>query len=400
MQLQQNTWKDRLFITLIVMMLAGLFVSRALLSVSSILLLLVFIVQAKERQDWKRILLGASLIILPVLISGLWSNNLAEWSRTLEVKLPLITIGLAIATARICLRAWRWITATLLILTTLGTFWSTWQYLQHTNEILQNYLKAKVMPTPLNDDHIRFSWLIVLVIILSLKLIKGDTIKLVRYSAFVMCAWLVIYLHLLAAKTGLVCLYAATIMFIAHYIFSRKKWLQGLALIAFMIFAPVIAYVSMPSFRNRLQYVQYDFSNYSKGNFIPGLSDGARVLSLKAGWAITNQHPYTGTGFGDMKPAISKWHLQHYANTFEYERFLPLNEWLLYGAGSGWPGILFFTLGLIVLMRPVWKQGLTGRTGIVVLLIPLITDDTLESQFGVVIFIFVLMWLWLQKKVN
>ena len=169
--------------------------------------------------------------------------------------------------------------------------------------------------------------------------------------------------------------------------------MKGLLMAAVMLLLPVVAYVSMPSLRNRVQYVLYDFNNYSKGSFIPGSSDGARVLSLRAGWYIFTNNPLSGVGFGDMRPAVEEWHQKFNPQSFSYDKFLPLNEWLLYGSGAGLLGIICLTAGLVIVLFPLWKKSIFGKLVVTVLLIPLITDDTIESQFGVVIFIFVIMWL-------
>jgi len=399
MQSQKQIWLNRGFVFLLVAILAGLFISRAVLSIASVALLFVFFVSPKSKLQWQGVLSGVGLLLLPVVLSGLWSENLAEWWRAVEVKLPLLTIGLAISVHLISMTTWKAFVITLLVLTTLGSFWSTWQYLQHTDEILAGYLQARVMPTPLNDDHIRFSWLVVLSMLLAVPATFKSSVWL-RNTVYILCGWLVIYLHLLSAKTGLLCLYVSLAGAALHLLSIQKKRGWSAMIIATTIAAPLLAYAALPSFKNRVQYVLYDFSNYSRGNFMSGLSDGARVLSVKAGWAITNQHPIAGVGFGDLKPAINDWHQQYFPHTKAFERFLPLNEWLLYGAGSGWPGMLLFTLGILLLLRPLWVGGILCRITAVVLTIPLITDDTLESQFGVVIFIFVLMWMRMHQQLK
>ena len=57
------------------LLIIGLVVSRALLSIASGSLILVLILNWKQCLYKKEIAVAFSLIILPVLISGLWSNN-------------------------------------------------------------------------------------------------------------------------------------------------------------------------------------------------------------------------------------------------------------------------------------------------------------------------------------
>jgi O-antigen ligase len=395
---QQQTWKG-LFLFVVIVMIASLFISRAALSVSSVAIIVFCLFNLKEK-ILKQLLIATGLTILPVVVSGLWSDNKGEWWRAVEVKIPLITVALGIASTTISLKVWRIVVLILLAFVTLGTLWSTYQLVANYNSVLANYLKAKVIPTPLDDDHIRFSWLVVLACLLSIKSLADTRSKSIRAVIIITVSWLVIYLHILAAKTGLICLYLSAFVLIVNFIVARKKWIVGGAALTTIIALPIVAVFTIPTLRNRVQYVVYDFNNYSKGNFIPGLSDGARVLSLKAGWFITRHHPLVGVGFGDMKAAVRNWHQTYQPTSFEYDRFLPLNEWLFYGTGSGVLGLICFTVGIVMLIRMIWKAGIVEKTIVVVLLIPLITDDTLESQFGVVIFIFVLMWLVLHQKLN
>lgn len=391
MRIRQWCSNNNLTLLLVVILLSGLFISRALVSVAAVALLLPFLLNKPGAAYNKQILWGCCLIILPVLVSGFWSENTHDWWRAVEVKLPLLTIGLGLAAGSISFAKWRWVIRYLLVLTVIGSLWSVYQFATNSTEILQGYLQAKVMPTPFEDDHIRFSWLVVLVIILSLHTLHENSSKVLKICLFILVAWLVIYLHLLAAKTGLLCLYAAGFIFMLHKIIASKNWLTGGILIAAFLMVPAIAYLNMPSLHNRVQYVLYEFDNYTKGVFIPGSSDGARVLSIKAGWQILNHHPATGVGFGDLKKAINQWHEIYYSQSLPTDRFLPLNEWVLYGAASGWMGVVAFTAGIIMLVRSAWSKNIISKALCFILIIPMVTDDTLESQFGVVIFIFVLM---------
>ncbi len=387
-------------IPLIALLFAGLFLSRALLSVTSVLMIVVFFLKWRDAKDWKQILLATTLIVLPVFISGLWSENKTDWWRAVEVKVPLLTIALGICSATFSIRWWQKLSILFLLLISLGTLWSTWQYLQNSQIILQDYLRAKVLPTPLDDDHIRFSWLVVLGILLHFYIIPKQKTTWIKALMVLHVCWLAFYLHLLSAKTGLICFYIGAIS-ITLYSLSGKRKLIAITALLILFILPITAYFTMPTFQNRIQYILYDFGNYSKGVFLPGSSDGARVLSIKAGWSIITQHPVTGVGFGDMKVAIDDWHNMHHPSSLIIERFLPLNEWFIYGAGSGWIGIGCFSLGLFLLLKILWKDGrVIERIAAVILIIPLITDDTLESQFGVFIFIFMLMWLCLYKKLN
>ena len=150
-----------------------------------------------------------------------------------------------------------------------------------------------------------------------------------------------------------------------------------------------------------MQYVVYDFSNYSKGIIETGSSDGARVLSMKAGWFITKKHPFAGVGFGDLKNEVNHWHEQFHPNTLDYERFIPTNEWLIYAAASGVIGAILFSIGIILLQPFFSFKNIFSFCLMISLLIPLVTDDSLEGQYGIAIFSLVIcLGYYLKKQVE
>jgi hypothetical protein len=78
----------------------------------------------------------------------------------------------------------------------------------------------------MDDDHIRFSWLVTVAVFLGFAhCISVEKNKVIR-----VCCWrlfsvvlLIAYLHILAAKTGLVCLYAGCLLyFLIHHHHSKK----------------------------------------------------------------------------------------------------------------------------------------------------------------------------------
>ena len=122
---------------------------------------------------------------------------------------------------------------------------------------------------------------------------------------------------------------------------------------------------------------------------MPGYGDAARWLSIRAGYEITTQHPVAGVGFGDILNEVDQWHQINHPPSLAYERFLPANEWLVYGAGSGWPGLICFTAGMLLLLYASTSANPLSIVLSATSLIPFLIDDTLEGQYGVVILAFI-----------
>ena len=206
----------------LVLLFAGLLLSRVLVSFASVLIVVPFLFQYRKADNiyW----VAPAFIFLPVLISGLWSDDTMLWWNSLSIKIPLLTMMLGLATVQFSLQRWQQLVWILLLLVSLGCCWSLFQY---STEIRDAYLKAKTLPTPADNDHIRFSWLVVTTVILGLRCVLLEKKRPVRYILMVIIIFLVMYLHILAAKTGLVCLYAGGFIYLLHSIFIQKKMEDG-----------------------------------------------------------------------------------------------------------------------------------------------------------------------------
>ncbi len=296
---------------------------------------------------------------------------------------------LGLASVPLPAKKWMQIVWLYLFIISIGCGWSLFHYANNVTGIQEAYLKAKLLPTPADDDHIRFSWMVVTAILLGIKCLYHEKKKITRLALITVLIFLVIYLHILAAKTGLVCLYAAVFIYFLYVAIIQKKWKIGLGIILIKAAVFLLCYNTMPTLRNRIQYVLYDLSKYSKDSALPGYNDAARWQSIKAGYEITKAHPLTGVGFGDMFSSIDQWHEKNHPSSFAYERFLPANEWLVYGTGSGWPGLLCFAAGFALLLYYTTSKNVWSIILSAISVIPFLIDDTLEGQTGVVVLAFI-----------
>ena len=385
----KSKWKENWVTVYLLLLFAGLLLSRALVSFASVMIVVPFFADRKLNALQKQYLLGIGLILLPVILSSLWSDDKTLWWNSVSVKLPLLTMMLGISTVDLSVNSWKKISSAYIIIISLGCAWSAAQYLLNASVIEAAYLKAKVLPTPADADYVRFSWMVAIAIFLGFKSFLAETEKRIQLIILILIFCLVIYLHMLAAKTGLLCLYTGAFIYLLHLFFIEKKWKSGLLLIILVTSTALIAYNTLPTLRNRVQYVLYDFSLYSKGNTAAGYNDAARWMSIRAGYSITQEHPLTGVGFGDLLSAVEEWHVKNNPAGFVYERFRPACEWLVYSAASGWLGMLFFSAGIFLLLFRKRSNGLLSLILPISSLLPLVTDDTLEGQFGVIVLAFI-----------
>ena len=88
----KNKWQEQWVSTTLVLLFAGLLASRALASFASVMMVIPFLFNYKQYRFDKKVLFALGLILVPVLISGLWSDDKTLWWNSLSIKLPLITM--------------------------------------------------------------------------------------------------------------------------------------------------------------------------------------------------------------------------------------------------------------------------------------------------------------------
>ncbi len=392
----------------IVAMLTGLLFSRALLSSGMIFFILVSLFHKTILQQVKTFfaspfLWSMSLLFALPAISGLWSEDLSQWSQVLRIKLPLLVLPVCFAgETKLKSKDWENTCYIFLVLIFGGVCSSLWQYTQNMNAIHAAYLRAYTIETPLGNDHVRFSLLVVIAIFSILYLLtngiknyKRITKGLLLFLALIYF----IYLHVLAVRTGLVCFYLGVFVFVVWLLFQRRGKNLFLSIIVF--FLPVAAYFIFPTFRNKIRYLEYDLSFVQKNIYVPGSSDGNRLASVKSGWALLKQEPLAGVGFGDIRNETWKFYEENYPQMSISDKILPSSEWMIYGSGTGWLGIGFFSFVMLV---PFFIKKLRKNIFWILLnifiAISYLFDIGLEVQYGVFIHAFVLLWWyrWLQLK--
>jgi hypothetical protein len=344
------------------------------------------------------LLWSMSLLFFLPLISGLWSGDQNEWLEAIKIKAPLIVMPFAFAAPfGLSKRQWQQLAFLFVGCVVLATIWSMSNYIFDAKEVNENYLRSQLLVTPLENDHIRFSWMVAVSTLVSVWLWLENRKKNNRnnWLVLMLIGWQIIFLHILAARTGLFSFYL--MLLIAALVFIKKKWKTGtgIMLLLLLLLLPVIAYFSLPTFQNRVKYILYDLPYFSKGHYSPAMNDAVRIVSMKAGWNVMNEHSFYGVGFGDVMSETKKWYAVHYPQMKETDQILPSGEWLLYGVACGWPGLI---LSGIVIFIPFFIKVKNYKWLWVMLnvsvMLAFLSDIIFEVQFGVFLYSFFVLWWW------
>jgi O-antigen ligase len=394
---EHNNKRDVLIFASIILMLSCLFISRAALSVSFILFIVLtclhknFINQAKAYTR-NNFLLALSFLFFIPLISGLWSSNKTEWLHILQVKLPFLLFPFAFAGRwNLSDGQWKIIIKFFIALAFAACCFSTLYYLQNMQEVHEEYLKAKVLPTAFNNDHVRFSLAIAIAFFLCLFKLQKSIIRKNSFLFASLALLFFIYLHLLSARTGLGAAYIILIGFSIKLLLNKTR---SLYLIPALLIVPAIALFIFPTFQNRIKYLIYDFSYYKSNHYLPGATDGNRMLSIKAGSDIILKNPM-GVGAGDIWDKTIEWYNENVPAMLPTDQLYPSSEWLMYGSMMGWLGIIVFTF---ILIYPLFIKMVKYRFEWILLNLVLISsivfDTGLGTQYGIFLHLVILLLWW------
>lgn len=393
----QNVRSNLAIFAAVIIMLVCLFISRALLSASVILFLSLTILHKNILLQLKKflktpLLISISLLIFIPLISGLWSEDHGEWINVVKIKLPFLFLPLAFAGDwKLSDKQWKDIAYIFISLILISCSWSFWQYFSDIKAINESYLKAKTIPTLLYNDHVRFSWLVCIAVMVNVYLIYASNKKKESLLLIIPLAFMVIYLHILAARTGLISLYFFFFCFFIFLLFQKKKY--SIFLLITIAAAAWASWQFFPTLQNRFRYVRYDLS-LAKDGITPGTSDANRLISLKAGWLILQHNPF-GVGAGDVRNEANKWYDKNFPDITTTDKLYPSSEWMVYGDMAGWPAVLLFTFAIgFPLFVKMERHHFFWIMLIVVSIIVCLLETTLETQFGVFIYCFTILWWW------
>jgi len=340
-----------------------------------------------------------SLIVLVYMISGLWSQDTSYYVQRTLSKLPLLFLPLGYTAWKsihkreiICLMY------LCILLSCAAVCYSLFYFIQYNTYYEQQYRMAKVLPTWIN--HIRMSVFFAIVIIWCIYAYFNDVkinYKWEKYIYLIAGILLFIGLHILAVRSGLLCLYTAIMSYLIwHAIRFHYYYLLGFILIVPFIFG--ISYTMIPTFKSKLDYTIYDWKLFGSKLELQNISDGQRIMSYRGAWEIIKSKPWHGTGAGDIKIEVHKATQALYPQVTQTPKD-PHNQFIYWLTAFGIIGgilctwsIYYSYFALRLYLHPL------PLSFIVIFTVSCMVEASLETQLGISIYIiFTLLWLkWTQ----
>lgn len=292
-----------------------------------------------------------------VFVSGLMTEDWDYWSNRLLMKLPFLVLPIIFCgLPQLSQREYWGLLYFLVFALTLTCIGIGIHYILHFEEINTIMQQGRPMPTPRN--HIRFSLILALGVIAAFLLYQVRFYFKYQWESKALLAaaiFLFLMIHLLSVRSGLAALYLAIFILAIRYVWQTGRYGVGLAVGVSMLLIPVMAYQTIPSFQAKVAYVRYEFwirENNLSGNY----SDLWRIISLRMGMEIGNEHPIVGVGAGNLRQEVKARYAAQYPEMEQIR--MPHNQLISVYAGTGLVGLSVF---LFAFFYPFFSRKVESR---------------------------------------
>jgi len=386
--------KSNIAIFCILGIMVGFLFPPALLSVFTFLFGVNAIRDVHPRK-WLQVrwwLIGIAWVAIYAL-TYFWSVDKGNWGDRLQTKLAVLLLPLAFYfLPRFSAKQLQLITIIFAVAFLGSAFYSISFLIRDPAYYIHQYKVSDVLPTLPKRDHIRASLAIALFIIWGVYIWPHLIDKPVKWFVGSTIAILVVYLHILAAKSGLVSLYLFFIGWSFYMLFYKKK-LTGLIII---IAIPVIFFLAnkfMPTFHERVNYIDYTIFMLRHGDKSGQFGDNNRLYSYSIALDLIKQHPITGVGTGDIQSSMDTGYAVKYPEVPAAARLIPHNQFLVVGLGCGIPAMLLFCIWVFMPLASLRRNRQSFFFFMVwlILFIQLMIEPALEVQIGVFVYLFFLL---------
>ncbi len=328
-------------------------------------------------------------------LTWFWSADKEYWSIGLQVKLPFLILPLAFGfTPRFTTRQMQIFTVAAGLFFLAGAGYSLSFLIREPDKYLFGYRISHLLPTPSRNDHICFSLAITLYIVWCVYCWPWLQSTAVKWITGILMTILVLFIHILAAKSGIISFYLFLALWGFYLAFSKRKIIGLIVLVTIPLFI-VFAMKYIPTFRDRAAYIYYSFVMAEAKDRTGNYGDIGRIWSQTIGWKLIKEHPFSGVGAGDMMVEMKKGYDRWHPEVVEENRLIPHNQFLIVALCSGIPAMLIFAIWAF--MPLAWlrknRESFFMFTVWLILMFYLVIDTGLEVQMGVFVFtVFILLF--------
>ncbi len=317
----------------------------------------------------------------------------------IQVKLPLCLVFGLYATGRrlptVLYRAWPILVLPLLWISVSSVI----HYFQHQTFYDQMVLESKPIPLYSNVYHIEFAVMVGAVVLLMVYGILNHQLWSPESRHWLIGALLVLVvcMHILGARTGLVVLYAGGGLMAWQCLKGQRNILLRGSLLGLLLMGLLLL---LPSVQNRVSNTLVDLKTTFQGGDVTHQSFGQRWVAWKTAAGVLGQKErlVTGNGVG-VDDVLKNAYASNEVALAERHRIGVHNQWLEGALQSGWlPWFSIFVLGFLVLGEGDSVQGVKGYGLWLALVLAMMFESLMERQAGILVLLAVFQGLMAKKN--
>jgi len=384
------------------LMITGMVCSRSLLSLGMVLLLLNALHPSRIKEHWRLFRKSAFaifslLLFAAYLLSGIWSEDKANWLVLLQIKLPFLFFPFALIRLPVQNRNWLLYTIVGMLLALFGGMVYSFFFLVADPG---HFATGAHLLSPMEGDYIRFTIVLVLAMTFVLFLLANRSgFNIGRSGVAALIGWLVIavlYIHIQAAKSGLVSFYILYVGSVVYYAWQQRRVFMGILLLAAGGFGLWMS-TYLPSMSLQMSVVSTtaepaagESRSGPTGKEVYASSVTARLKSYQVALGAMSGQWLLGAGAGDMKKAMEKEYARREPGLPQFAMILPHNQVLCSLLSIGAPLTVLVLLPLIfstLFKRANWSDPY-GILSWLIIFFGLMIEPMLEVQFGIFVFLY------------
>lgn len=208
-----------------------------------------------------------------------------------------------------------------------------------------------------------------------------------RTGIAIIIFYFLVFIILLNSKAGIISTGITFLIFVFYIIFSRKRAILGISLLAGLAALISLLVILIPSSTSRFTEALNAMGKikHTDKSTIDGSSE--RLFIWKYAYELSLQHPLTGFGNGDAKNKLVEVYKKEGLVNAYNQKLNAHNQFLQITIAAGFPGLLSFLLALFLpFFLPKNKNVILYYTFIILIIINFLVESMLETQSGVVFY--------------
>ncbi|MFN8282807.1 MAG: O-antigen ligase family protein [Chitinophagales bacterium] len=322
------------------LLIIGLFFSKALQSISIIVLAIgwIFLKPTKNQLSAlfkNRLFLTTTIIAFIYLFSAIISSNKSDAFAAVKDKILFLFVPVSfylLTFSNVEKIAYKF---TFGICAMVQAMYATTFYVQNIKQTAIIYSIGNVLPV-IKIHHVQIAVLIAITVLLLLSVVFDTIKKQVQYVAVFIAVVLFFFLHLFAVRSGLILVYLFLILYFSLQWIQLKKWNYLFVFCIFLVGCLYTVTQVSATIKQKIGYMKYDYEQYkNKAADAFQYSDSRRLQSIKYGIEIWKENKLLGCGVGDIKDECAVLYKQQNPTIEERFMYLPHNQYVYFLTGFG-----------------------------------------------------------------